>query len=250
MKITLIAPTYKRNDICNRLINSVPDWINIVVVSLSDSSDIIRKSNVYIKDTNQMPLTNAYNLGAEVADIVYPDTELYLFTDDDVYFTEHTVIDDFIFSLLAKKDTGLVSITRIINSIKRTNVAIQSNFVYKGGGWFIKKDVFYNIGKFTPNNSVDEWDICTKSFINGYKNYRTRSCYAYHKQGTSKGGYKQALKENANLGNSENDILKYVNTEIVTVAGYEYFSGKKTKFNKLAIQMHNSCNIKLNYEKG
>jgi hypothetical protein len=247
MRITLIAPTYKRNDICNRLINSVPDWINIVIVSLSDSSDIIRKPNVHIEDTTQMPLTNAYNFGVQVADRVYHDTEVYLLTDDDVYFTEDTVIDDYVFSLLAKKDTGLVSITRIINSINRMNVAIQSNFVYKGGGWFIKKEVFHSIGKFTPNNSVDEWDICIKSYINGYKNYRTRSCYAYHKQGTSKGGYKQALKENANLGNSQNDMLKYVNAKIVSLSGYEYYeSDKTTKFNKLAVQMHTTNNFILN----
>ncbi|MBP7835022.1 hypothetical protein KA025_02970 [Candidatus Saccharibacteria bacterium] len=39
---------------------------------------------------------------------------------------------------------------------------------------------------------------------------------------------------------------KYVDAEIVTGAGYEYFSGMKTKFNTLAKSLHRLNNIKLN----
>ena len=245
MNITLIAPTFKRNDICNRLINSVPDWINIIIVSLSDSENIIKKENVIIIGAEQMPLSNALNLGVRLADNYYPETEAYLLTDDDVYFTKDTIIKDNIFDLLKKKDTGLVGITRIINSVKLENRHIISPHVYKGGGWFIRKEVFHAIGGFTNNNSADEWDICIKSYVNGYVNYRTKSCYAYHKQATATGGYKSAIAESKSLGLVNNYMFKYVSKHIQNVAKYENLSGKKTKFNLYAKTLHSQNNKKL-----
>jgi hypothetical protein len=232
---TIIVPTYKRPDICNRFIDSVKYDINIVVVAQSHSEDIIKKDNVRVIKCNQMPLTNAYNLGAMIS-TEYFNTECFLFTDDDVIFCDETIIGNNIYDLLNKKTTGLVSISRIINNKNTKDNHIQSDFVYKGGGWFVSRDKFNQVQGFTPNNSVDEWDICCKLYINGYLNYRTQTAYAYHKQG-SKGGYKQSIAENNNIGKSDNWLSNWIDGNIVNVSGYEYLEAN-SKFNKKAKLLH------------
>lgn len=247
-KITLIAATYKRPEIVIRLIKSVPNNINIVIVNLSPEYKINYKSkNISIVDYFQMPLTNALNIGVKNADIIYPDTEYYLLTDDDVIFNQYTIFDNYLENELNKKDTGLIGITRIINKINIEQKLIYSPHVYKGGGWLTRKKAFHNIGGFTDNNSADEWDICLKYYIKGYKNYRTKSCYAYHKQGTPKGGYKEAIKYNLNIGIADMYMMKYIDGEIKKIsAGYETVVTKKSKFNTYAKELHIKNNIILN----
>lgn len=246
--ITLIAPTYKRPEIAIRLLKSIPKNINIILINLSPQFKInYERNNLYIIDSEQMPLTNAINLGIKYADEYFKLSKYYLITDDDVIFTEATIFNDFLENNLNKKDTGLIGITRIINKINIENKLIYSPHVYKGGGWLIRKDVYHKVGGFTNNNSADEWDICIKTYINGYKNYRTKSCYAYHKQGTAKGGYKDAIKNNLNLGNANLYMLDYVDGIIEKISsGYETIVTKKSKFNKFANNLHKINNKILN----
>lgn len=246
--ITLIAATFKRPEIVIRLLNSIPKNINIVIINLSPDMKInYIRENLSIIDRYQMPLTNALNIGVKNADIIYPNTKYYLLTDDDVIFNNYTIFDDFLENELNKKDTGLIGITRIINKINIEQKLIYSPHVYKGGGWLIRKDVFHNIGGFTDNNSADEWDICLKSYIKGYKNYRTKSCYAYHKQGSSQGGYKEAVKLNLNLGKADLYMCDYIDGEIKKItSGYETVVTKNSKFNKLANELHIKNNKILN----
>lgn len=232
---TIIVPTYKRPDICNRFIESIKYDINVVVVALTNANDIIQKSNVKVIPAFQMPLTNAYNYGAGMASSLF-NTECFLFTDDDVIFCEETIIGNNIYDLLNKVDTGLVSISRIINNKELKDKHIQSNFIYKGGGYFIDRNKFNKVGGFTNYNSIDEWDICCKTYLNGYKNYRTQTCYAYHKQG-SKGGYRQAILDNQNIGKSDNWLSTWIDGEVVNVSGYDYLDSK-SKFNKKANLLH------------
>lgn len=246
--ITIIAPTYKRPDIVERFINSVKDNINILIVNLSPEYKInSKKNNLTIIDAYQMPLTNALNYGVKYADLIYTNTKYYLLTDDDVIFSEYTIFDKFLENCINLKDTGLIGITRIINKVNIEKKLIYSPHVYKGGGWLIRKNVFHDIGGFTNNNSADEWDICLKSYIKGYKNYRTKSCYAYHKQGTSKGGYKEAIKLNLNLGTADSYMKQYIDGEIKKIsAGYETVVTKKSKFNSYAQELHLKNNKLLN----
>lgn len=246
--ITLIAATYKRPDIAIRLINSVPKNINIVIVNLSPEYKIdVNRIGLSIIEAKQMPLTNAINLGVYYADKYYAEGKYYLITDDDVYFNKYTVFDKFLENCLNIPDTGLIGITRIINKINLENKLIYSPHVYKGAGWLIRKKVFHNVGGFTDNNSADEWDICIKTYIYGYRNYRTKSSYGYHKQGTKMGGYKEAVKNNLSLGNADHYMLKYVDGVIEKISsGYETIITKKSKFNQLAISMHKSNNLILN----
>jgi glycosyltransferase involved in cell wall biosynthesis len=240
MNLTIIAPTYKRPEICQRFIESVPDKFNIVIVNLSPELQINRnKVNVAVAEAKQMPLTDAYNLGAEKAIELFPSTEVFCFTDDDVIFTQDTIIDsDFITRLLHKPDTGCVAITRIIHpTYERKNEVIKSHFVYKGGGYLINRKTYGHIKGFTPGNSADEWDVCMKLYLNGYVNYRTRSAYAYHKQGTPVGGYKAAIREGSNLGTVKEWVTKYLTTEIVNTAGYEYIKDGSMP-NKMAKELH------------
>lgn len=246
MKITLIAATYKRPDVCNRLILSVPRWINIVIVCLSGKDGIEPTDNVHLHESEQMPLTNALNLGASIADKVFPETDAYLLTDDDVYFTKDTIIGENIFSLLRRADTGIVAITRIINKINVENVHLESYFVYKGGGYLIRKNVFHKIGGYTENNSVDEWDICIKLYIAGYRNYRTKSAYAYHKQGSASGGYKQAVKEGSDIGRADNWFMSFLEYRVMRNSGYEYISHSSVKLKDVAKNMHEFNNKKIN----
>jgi hypothetical protein len=246
--ITLIAATFRRPEIVIRLLNSIPKNINIIIINLSPDFKInYSRNNLSIIDYFQMPLTNALNIGVKNADKIYPNTKYYLLTDDDVIFNEYSIFDNFLEKELNKKDTGLIGITRIINKIKIEQKLIYSSHVYKGGGWLIRKDVFHHIGGFTDNNSADEWDICLKSYIKGYKNYRTKSCYAFHKQGTPKGGYKEAIKLNMNLGKADLYMSKYIDGEIKKISsGYETIVTKKSKFNKLANELHLKNNKILN----
>jgi hypothetical protein len=243
--IVLIAPTYKRPEICNRLLESKPKWMKAVIVSLSGKENINASANTIVIESNQMPLTNALNLGVACCDEKIPDAKAYLLTDDDVIFCEQTIISDNITSLLEKKDTGLVAITRIINNKTTSNKNIESPFVYKGGGYFIKKDVFHAIGGYTENNSADEWDICIKSYIYGYRNYRTQTSYAYHKQGSTKGGYSEAVKEGSSLGNVNNWLATYIQGHIHKNSGYEYIH-KDSIIKPIAHHMHKANNARIN----
>jgi len=246
--ISLIAATYKRPDIAIRLINSVPKNINIVIVNLSPEYKINHERNgLSIIEAKQMPLTNAINLGVNYADKLYPEGKYYLITDDDVYFNKYTIFDKFLEYSINLPDTGLIGITRIINKVNIEQKLIYSPHVYKGAGWLIRKKVFHCIGGFTDNNSADEWDICIKTYIHGYKNYRTKSSYGYHKQGTKVGGYKEAVRNNLDLGKANDYMLKYVDGVIEKISsGYETIITKKSKFNKLAIRIHKSNNLILN----
>jgi len=243
--IVLIAPTYKRPHICNRLLASKPKWMRAVIVSLSDKSEITAPANTIVVQSKQMPLTNALNLGVSCCDNEFSDAQAYLLTDDDVVFCEETIISENITNLLDKKDTGLVAITRIINNKTPVNKNIENPFVYKGGGYFIKKDVFHRIGGYTEGNSADEWDICVKSYIYGYRNYRTQSAYAYHKQGSSNGGYSEAVKEGVSLGKVDNWLATYLQGHIHKNSGYEYIH-KDSVLKPIAHQMHKANNQKIN----
>jgi hypothetical protein len=246
MRLTLIAATYKRPEICNRLLRSLPEEICAVIVCLSGSEGIDQRPNTVLYEAQQMPLTNALNLGVKIADEAFPQTEAYILTDDDVYFCEHTVLDSEIFALLRRRDTGIVAITRIINSINRGRVHIECPFVYKGGGYIIRKAVFHAVGGYTPFNSVDEWDLCIKTYIAGYKNYRTRSAYAYHKQGSAKGGYWQAVKEGSDIGRANDWFKEFLDYGIMQNSGYEYIAHSTVKLKPIAKTLHLANNKKLN----
>jgi GT2 family glycosyltransferase len=246
--ITIIVPTYKRPEICNRFLSSVIKYqpnMKVLVMCLDDDTvrteQFIQNDNIKVVRISQRMQIATYKWGCENVNNYFPDTEILLITDDDVIFTEYTIFDDYTEELLNRKDTGLIGITRIINKITPKREYDKNWFIYKGGGWLLKKDIYNKIGGL-PDEGDDEWSICLKTYIAGYKNYRIKNSYAYHKQG-SNGGIKTAVAEGKYVGKMEWAQI-YVDRPLIEYRSWQK-PHKDSKPSELAKTEHKHNNIKI-----
>ena len=186
--VSIIIPTYNRSNFLRRAIISVlnQSYQNVEVIVVDDNGIGLQQeaTKSIIKDFKNVKLvaysTNmgacfARNQGAEVA-----NGEFLMFLDDDDYYFEHKVLKQIDFMLENDLEACLCAMKRL-DALENEIFSIENfprgtdlkSFILDGNSFTsmlaIKKDLFLQLGGFTPINRFQDKLFLMKLFENNVK---------------------------------------------------------------------------------
>jgi glycosyltransferase involved in cell wall biosynthesis len=173
MKITIVIPTWNREDLLGRCLST----LNFVE---HDKIVVVR---------NERPTANARNIGvAQCA-----DDDIVFSIDDDCYFTEEINLSQTL--SLASGNWGCIQTTRIMRGMKRTEKRELKpvKLCWIGAGLLFKKSTWDFVGGY-PKDYLDDVMFSANVYKSGFNNYRSTFSYGYHDVDTRSGGMFEVLK--------------------------------------------------------
>lgn len=172
MKLTVVIPTWNREDLLERCLNSTKfvEHDRIIVVR------------------NERPIAKARNIGISQAD----ENDIIFSIDDDCYFTNEINLSETISRL--NGNWGCCQTTRIMPGMKRASIPKLEKKIlcWIGAGLLFKKSTWRAVGGY-PKDYLDDIMFSAIVYAAGFQNYRSTFSYGYHEVDTRHGGMFEVL---------------------------------------------------------
>lgn len=220
--ISVVIPTYKRNDTLIRALKSVYNqtYKNIEVIVVDDNAefpDVRKKNEDIIKEFDNIVLIeNEKNLGGGLTrnvGIEKAKGKYIAFLDDDDEFLPTKLEEQYNYYISLKNDNvamiycyaNMINVdgnSYISKSFKNGNLLIENvkSCIAATSWWFCPKDKLLSVGGFENINSRQDASLLLKFFIKGYEAYcipKVLLNYYWHdsNSGISKIDYKSVEAE-------------------------------------------------------